>query len=166
MSEQLALGLTALLLVVVYVVVLRRVGLAIARTLANLIGSSRGQTRVDEDTGIEYDLDDEIAGYDEVETASGKRMEAYSRADARVRWWFYGVLFPIALYMHYTYWEAIVAGFEYVFQYASALILDTFYKETLINSMILVIASVAKQSHTAESIGWRLPRRYAPRNDE
>jgi len=127
MSEQLALGLTALFLVVVYVVILRRIGLAIARTLADLIGSSRGQTRVDEDTGIEYDLDDEIVGYDEVQTSSGTRMEAYSRADARVRWWFYGVLFPLALYVHYTYWEQVGAGFEFAFQYASALILALFY---------------------------------------
>lgn len=127
MSEQLALGLTALGLLVAYIALLRRIGLAIARALANRIGSSRGQTRVDEDTGIEYDLDDTIAGCDEIKTSSGTRLVPYSRADARVTWWFYGVLFPLALYVHYTYWEPIGTGFEWVFQHAAALILDTFY---------------------------------------
>ena len=32
--------------------------------------------------------------------------------------------------------------------------------------MYVVIASVARQSHAMESITWRLPRNFVPRNDE
>ncbi len=39
-------------------------------------------------------------------------------------------------------------------------------KEPLIKSGIPVIASVARQSRDVASAGWRLPRRYAPRNDD
>jgi len=39
-------------------------------------------------------------------------------------------------------------------------------KEALINSRKPVIVSVARQSRTMESVGWRLPRHFVPRNDE
>jgi len=38
-------------------------------------------------------------------------------------------------------------------------------REPLINSSKPVIASVARQSHTLESVSWRLPRHFVPRND-
>ena len=39
-------------------------------------------------------------------------------------------------------------------------------KESSIIPVLPVIASEARQSRKAESAGWRLPRRYAPRNDD
>jgi len=36
----------------------------------------------------------------------------------------------------------------------------------LYNSCNTVIASEARQSHTMESVIWRLPRHFVPRNDE
>jgi len=127
MSEQLALGLAALGLLIAYIFVLYRLALFISRVLAARIGSRRGETIVDEDTGIEYDADDKIEGYDWVETGSGREMRAYSRADAQVRRWYNAVFFPLLLYLHYKFWEPISAGFEEVFQVVASVILGIFY---------------------------------------
>lgn len=127
MSEELALGLTALGLVVAYIFVLYRLALFVSRTLADRFGSRRGQTIVDEDTGIEYDADDEIAGYDWVQTSSGKEMRSFSRADSRVRRWYNAVFFPLLLYLHYKFWGPVTEGFERVFDVVAPLILYIFY---------------------------------------
>ena len=39
-------------------------------------------------------------------------------------------------------------------------------QEALINYKIIVIASAARQSQAMESVTWRLPRHFVPRNDE
>jgi hypothetical protein len=45
--------------------------------------------------------------------------------------------------------------------------MDSFqFREALINSTKLVIASEARQSHSAKSVAWRLLRHCVPRNDE
>jgi hypothetical protein len=126
-SEQLALGLTALGLVLAYGLVLYFIALAIARTLAGLIGSRRGETIVDEDTGVEYDADDEVVGLDTIETPSGVEMRSFSRRDSRVRMWLYGVLLPLAIYLHYRFWDQIAAGFEVAFQHAGQMVIAAFY---------------------------------------
>ena len=43
---------------------------------------------------------------------------------------------------------------------------STHVKDPLVNSNKPVIASVARQSHAMESVSWRLPRHFVPRNDE
>lgn len=129
MSDTLALSLLAIGLVVGYIAAWYYAALTIARMLAARIGSRRGQTIVDEDTGIEYDADDEIAGHDIVQTSSGQEMRAYSRADARVRFWFKAVFLPLLLYLHYRFWSPIAAGFEQVFATLGEIIIAVFYSK-------------------------------------
>lgn len=129
MSDTLALSLLAIGLVVGYIAAWYYAALTIARILAARIGSRRGQTIVDEDTGIEYDADDEIAGHDMVQTSSGPEMRAYSREDSRVRFWFQAVLFPLILYLHYKFWTPIAAGFEQVFEALGEILIAVFYSK-------------------------------------
>ena len=127
MSDTLALSLLAIGLVVGYIAFLYYAALTIARILAARIGSRRGQTIVDEDTGIEYDEDDEIVGHDIMQTSSGPKMRAYSREDSRVRFWFQAVFFPLLLYLHYKFWSPIAAGFEQVFKTLGEVLIAVFY---------------------------------------
>jgi len=128
MSEQLALGLTALGIALAYLFALVRVSRLLAHTLAGTFGARRGQTIVDEDTGIEYDADDEAVEQEWVQTGAGGEWRISSRHDVRARSWYFLVIFPLLLFLHYQFWDPLAAAFEWVFQHAAGLLIDTFYE--------------------------------------
>ena len=128
MSQQLALGLTALGLVVGYFLLVLRVSRALARFLTNTLVKKDRPNIVDEDTGIEIHPDDELVDGEFVDTPTGKVWRSYSRGEARFRAWFYLLIFPLMLYLHYKLWDELVAGFEWTFQLISEWIISIFYR--------------------------------------
>jgi hypothetical protein len=128
MPEQMALALLAIGLVVGYIVLVFWLARRVARTLGGMFGSRRGQTIVDEDTGIEYDADDEIVEREWVNTGAGGELRVTSRFDRRVRYWYFLVIFPLLIYLHYQFWDPLVVGFEWSFEHLGELIAATFYR--------------------------------------
>ena len=129
MPDQMALALLAMALVLGYILTVFALARWLARTLAGMIGSRRGQTIVDEDTGIEYDADDEVVEREWVRTGAGGELRSYSRADVRTRMWYFLVIFPVLVYLHYQFWDALVLAFEWVFQHLGDLIVRVFYSD-------------------------------------
>lgn len=128
MPQQLALSLTAIGLVVGYILIVFWLARRGAGVLGGVFGSRRGQTIVDEDTGIAYDADDEIVESEWVNTQAGGGFRVVSRADRRARTWYFLVIFPLLIYLHYEFWDTLVAGYQWTFGHLSDLIVATFYR--------------------------------------
>jgi hypothetical protein len=128
MSEQLALGLTALAMLLLYV----WANLWLARRLAGWLTDRTGPRGeppvVDEDTGIAVDADEVIVNYQWVEDGTGhRRMRSLSRGEQRFRTWWFLLVLPLFGYLNYRFFDRILAGFEAAFQPVAGLIVRLFY---------------------------------------
>lgn len=129
MSEQLALGLTALAMLIAYIYANVRLAESIADRLDRWFAPRDRPPRIDEDTGIAVEYDDEVVDYERVETGmlSNAEFRPVSRGDARWHSWKVAVAFPLVGYLNYRFFDQVAAGFEVSFQYIAGLIIATFY---------------------------------------
>lgn len=129
LPEQLALGLTALAMVGLYIAA----NLWLASFLANLIAhrtAPRGRPpRVDEDTGLLVEADEEIVSHEwvEVDTLGTKEMRSVSRGEMRARYWLFLFALPLLGFLNFRFFGQVVVGFDFSFELVGRLIARLFY---------------------------------------
>ena len=130
MSEQLTLGLTALAMVAGYIAAIFLLARLIANWLDRIFAPRHKPAKIDEDTGIVVEYDDQIVSHDiRKDPLGNQKIRAVSRGDMRVRSWYFLLVIPLFLYLHYKFWDQLVAGFEVGFEWLGSLITKLFYKD-------------------------------------
>jgi hypothetical protein len=128
MSEQLALGLTALVMVAGYIAAIFLLARFIANWLDRIFAPRHKPAKIDEDTGIAVEHDDQVVSYDTYRDPMGnQKIRLVSRGDMRVRTWYFLLVMPLFLYLHYKFWDQLMAGFEIGFEWLGNLIVELFY---------------------------------------
>lgn len=131
MPETLAVTLTAIAMVVGYFALVYRLAAGVAGKLADLTAPRDRTPIVDEDTGIAIDTDEKVVNYRSVKNASGTtEMRPISRGDQRMRTWFFLVVFPVTLYLHYQFWAQLFVAYEWSLERVGDLISAWFYSGT------------------------------------
>lgn len=129
MPEQLALGLAALAMVGLYIAVNVWLASFAANLMARRFAPRDQPTRVDEDTGIAVEHDDEIVSHEwvEVDTLGNKEMRSVGRGEMRARYWLFLFALPLFGFLNYRFFGQVVLGFEFGFDLVGGLIVSLFY---------------------------------------
>lgn len=128
MSEQLALGLTALAMLILYVWANFWLAGRLAGWLTDRTGPRSEPPVIDEDTGIAIDPDDVIVNHEWVDDGTGyRRMRSVSRGEERFRYWWLFLAMPLFVYLNYRFFDQVAAGFEVTFAWLGGLLVDLFY---------------------------------------
>ncbi len=128
MSEQLALGLTALAIVLLYVCTNFWLAGRLAGWLTDRTAPRDDPPIIDEDTGIPIAPDDVIVNHEWLDDGTGhRRMRSVSRSEERFRYWWLFVAIPLFGFLNYRFFDQVEAGLEMSFQQVGGLIVRFFY---------------------------------------
>ncbi len=124
MSEQLARGLAALAMVGLYVTANLWLASFVANLMADRFAPRDKPPRVDEDTGLVVEADDEIVSHEwvELDTLGNREMRSVSRGEMRARYWLFLFALPLLGFLNYRFFSQIVVGFELGFELVGGLI--------------------------------------------
>lgn len=130
MPADMALGLTALLLVLTYILANFVLARYVATRLSYRFAPRDRAPRIDEDTGIAIDPDDEIVSSEwvETDTLGTRELRSVGRGEMRARLWMFLFALPLLAFLNYRFFGAVAAGFEVTFEFLGGLLVDLFYE--------------------------------------